>query len=67
MEIFKIVKVVDPKGGNEVNLYLSEEEAQILIQHAMNYLISIGAASLTDTRDGVNINDFVMDEKGKPN
>jgi len=67
MEVFKIAKVIDPTEGTEVHIYLTEQETQTLLQYALNYLVTLGAVSLSDSKDGVNIKDLDPSVTGKPN
>lgn len=67
MEIFEIVAVNDPEDGHEVRLYLTKEETQTLLQYALNYLVTAGAVSFVTEKDGVDIKDLDLEEKGKPN
>lgn len=68
MEIYDIVKVQNPeKEGHEINIFVTKEEAQILLQFAFQHLAAIGAVSLVKEKDGINVEKLSEADMGKLN
>ncbi len=67
MEIFEILKVSDPSDGHNVNIFLTKDETQTLLHFAFQNLLAIGAVSLVQEKDGVNVAELSKADIGKLN
>lgn len=64
MELVETVTIENPeKPGKLIQVHLTKEEVNFVMQTGLQTLMVAGAIKLTDEKDGVNINDL-MDTQG---